>query len=99
MNVIWDRLAKVVIFLLFVAGILAVFFWYLPLIQENQRYRKDLLALDRDLAEQERLGRHLRGSIEAMQNDPKVVERLAREKLGWARTNEMIIRFENPAPR
>ncbi|MFM1768430.1 MAG: Septum formation initiator [Verrucomicrobiota bacterium] len=99
MNVIWDRLTKVVIFLFFVAGILGVFFWYLPLIQENQRYRRELLALDRDIADQERLGRQLRGSIEGMQNDPKVVERLAREKLGWARTNEMVIRFETPAPR
>ena len=99
MNVIWDRLARVVIFLLFVAGTLGVFFWSLPLIQENQRYRKDLLALERDLAEQERLGRHLRSAIEGMQNDPKVIERLAREKLGWARTNEMVVRFETAAPR
>jgi cell division protein FtsB len=99
MNVIWDRLARVVVFLLFVAGILGVFFWYLPLIQENQRYRKDLIALERDLAEQERRGRQLRNSIEAMQNDPKVIERLAREKLGWARTNEMVVRFETPASR
>jgi len=96
MNVIWDKLAKVVLFLLFLAGVLAVFFWYLPLIEQNQRYRKELLALDMRLNEQERLGRLLRGSIESMQKDPKAVERLAREKLGWAKTNEMVIRFEGP---
>lgn len=99
MNVIWDRLARLVVFLLFIAGLLGVFFWYLPLIQENQRYRKALFDLDRELVEEERRGRQLRASIEGMQNDPKVIERLAREKLGWARTNEMVIRFENPAPR
>lgn len=99
MNVIWDKLAKVVLFLLFVAGVLAVFFWYLPLIEQNQRYRKQLLALETQLAEQERWGRQLRASIESLQKDPRTVERLAREKLGWARTNEMVIRFEGPAPR
>lgn len=99
MNVIWDKLAKVVLFLLFLAGVLAVFFWYLPLIEQNQRYRKELLALETRLAEQERWGRQLRSSIESMQKDPKAVERMAREKLGWARTNEWVIRFESPAQR
>jgi cell division protein FtsB len=41
----------------------------------------------------------LRGNIDSMQNDPKTVERLAREKLGWAKTNEMVIRFEQPGRR
>src|SRR5262249_45600520 len=30
---IWDKLSKLMVFLLFVAGLLIVFFWYLPLIQ------------------------------------------------------------------
>ena len=47
----------------------------------------------------ERLGKQLSASISSLQNDPKAVERLAREKLGWARTNETVIRFEQPARR
>ena len=96
---IWDKLTKLVIFLLFLAGIGVVFFWYLPLIQQNQRIRKDILALDAQIAEEERISRALRSAIEAHQNDPKTIERLAREKLGWARTNEMVIRFEPPVRR
>jgi len=94
---IWDKLSKLMVFLLFVAGLLAVFVWYLPLIQQNQRYRKQLLTLEAKHAEEERAGRQLRSAIDALQNDPKTVERLAREKLGWGKTNEMVVRFEAPA--
>src|SRR5262245_16419790 len=95
---IWDKLSRVIIFLLFLAGLLGVFVWYLPLIKQNQRYRKDLLALETKIQEQERLSRQLRASIDAVQNDPRTVERLAREKLGLARTNETVIRFGASRP-
>jgi len=98
-NVIWDKLTRFVIFLLFIAGLLAVFFWYLPLIQQNQRYRKDILLLDAKIEEHERLGRQLKSQIDAVQNDPRTLERIAREKLGWARSNETVIRFERTATR
>ena len=91
---IWDKLSRVIIFLLFLAGLLGVFVWYLPLIKQNQRFRKELLALETKIQDQERLGRHLRVSIDAVQNDSRTIERLAREKLGLARTNETVIRFE-----
>ena len=91
---IWDKLSRVIIFLLFLAGLLGVFVWYLPLIKQNQRFRRELLALETKIQEQERLGRHLRVSIDSVQNDPRTIERLAREKLGLARTNETVIRFE-----
>lgn len=91
---VWDKLSRVVIVMLFLAGLTAVFFWYLPLIQQNQRYRKRIFELDTRILEQEKLGRQLRASIESMQTDPRMIERLARERLGWARTNETVIRFE-----
>ncbi len=96
---IWDKLTRLVVFLLFIAGLLGVFFWYLPLIQENQRYRKEIFALDSKIQEQEKLARHLKSSIDSVQNDPKTLERLAREKLGFAKTNETVIRFEAPPKR
>lgn len=96
---IWDKLAKLVLLLLFAAGVLAVFFWYLPLIEQNQRFRKRLIGLNAQVAEEERLKKQLQASIHSLQTDPKAVERLVREKLGWARTNEMVIRFESPAKR
>jgi cell division protein FtsB len=96
---IWDKLSKLVLFLFFVAGVLIVFLWYLPLIQQNQRYRKEILSLEARLAEQEKSTRQLKVSIDSLQNDPRTVERLARERLNWARTNEIVVRFEQSGKR
>ena len=96
---IWDKLSKLMLFLLFVAAVSGVFYWYLPLIQKNQRYRREIIALDAKFADQEKAGRQLKVSVDSLQNDPRTVERLAREKLSLARTNEMVVRFEQPAKR
>jgi cell division protein FtsB len=100
---IWDKLTRMVIFLVFVAGILLVAIWYLPLIKQNERYRKEILRLDNLVQKEEETGKQLRNSIDALRFDPKAVERLAREKLGYAKPGETVIRFETPqsnsAPR
>jgi len=93
---IWDKLSKLALFLLFIAGLTWVFFWYLPLIQKNQNYRKRLLVIESEIAQQEKLSREFKVNIDTVQNDPKAVERLARETLGWARTNEVVVHFEAP---
>jgi cell division protein FtsB len=100
---IWDKLTRMVIFLVFVAGILLVAIWYLPLIKQNERYRKEILRLDNLIQKEEETGKQLRTSIDALRFDPKAVERLARERLGYAKAGETVIRFETPqtnnAPR
>ncbi len=88
---IWDKLTRMVIFLLFVAGLLGVAIWYLPLIKQNERMRKQILQKSEDTA------RQLKAAIDALRYDPKAVERLARERLGYARAGETVIRFEEPA--
>jgi cell division protein FtsB len=93
---IWDKLSKLALFLVFVSAMTWVFFWYLPLIQKNQNYRKRLLELEAEIARQEKLSRQLKVNIDAVQNDPRRIERLARETLGWARTNEVVVHFEAP---
>ena len=100
---IWDKLTRVVIFLLFIAGILLVAIWYLPLIKHNERMRREILRLDTLIQKEEEASKQLRTSIDALRRDPKAVERLARERLGYAKTGEIVIRFEAPltnsAPR
>jgi len=94
---IWSKLTRVVTGLLLVAGLLALAVWYLPLIRQNERYRKDVLRLDGQIAKEEATSKELKTSIDALRNDPKSVERLAREKLGYAKQGETVIRFELPA--
>ncbi len=93
---IWDKLTKLVIFLLVVAGLLIVAVWYLPLIKQNERMRKEILRLDNRYDREKEINKQLRTSIEALQYDPKAVERLARERLGYAKPGETVIRFEEP---
>jgi cell division protein FtsB len=93
---IWDKLTRVVVFLLFVAGLLVVGIWYLPLIQQNERMRKEILRLDNRYDKEKDANKQLRTAIDALQRDPKAVERLARETLGYAKPGETVIRFEEP---
>ena len=92
---IWDKLARTIVFLLLMAALLGIAIWYFPLIQRNERMRKEIHALDADIKKAEEDNKRLKGSIEAMR-DPRTIERLAREKLSYARTGETIIRFETP---
>jgi cell division protein FtsB len=94
---IWDVLTRVVIFLLFIAGILLVAIWYLPLIKQNERMRREILRLGTLVQKEEESGKQLRNSIDALRREPKAVERLARETFGYAKTGEVVIRFEAPA--
>lgn len=95
---IWDVLTRLVVALVFVAGVVGVYFWYQPLIEKNRRYRQEILSLEAKIEAEERLSRQYRDAIESLQNDPRTVERLVRETRGYARTNETVIRFE-PAIR
>jgi len=91
---IWSKLTRLVSFLFVVAGILLVAVWYLPLIQQNERMRQEIQRLDAQIQKQDETGRQLRAASDALRYDPKAVERLARERLGYAKAGETVIRFE-----
>ena len=96
---IWGLLTKFVLFLLFIAAGVAIFFSYLPLIQQNQRMRRDILVLDNEIRSEERHKKSIKAQTDAILNDPRTVERLARERLVYARSNETIFIFEPPKTR
>lgn len=92
---IWDKLTRVVIGLLLVAGLAGIGVWYLPLIRHNERMRKEVLRLDTLVQKEAETQKQLASAIDSLRNDPKAVERLAREKLGYAKSGETVIRFED----
>ena len=98
---IWSKLTRLTVILLVVAGLLAVgmaaWHWYVPVIRQNERMRKEILRQDKQIQKEEETGRQLTAAIQAISNDPKTVERLARESLGYAKPGETVIRFESPA--
>jgi len=94
---IWSKLTKMVAWLLLLAGLLLVGVWYLPLIQQNERMQRENLRLQRELDKEKEKSKQLQADIDALRNDPKTVERLTREKLGYAKPGETVVRFEPPA--
>ena len=98
MNV-WDKLSYAVVASIVLAAVAWAFFQYLPLFQANNQLRRQIYSLDSKIQEQERLSRQLRGQIDALQNDPRTVERQARARLSFARTNETVFRFDAPPAR
>ena len=100
---IWSKLTKVVVGLVVLAFLLLIGMYYLPLIHQNERMRREILRLDAQLQKEEEKSRQLKNEIEALRNDPKTIERLTREKLGYAKPDETVVRFEpattNAPPR
>ncbi len=94
---IWSKLTKVVVGLIVLAVLLLMGRCYLPLIQQNERMRREISRLDAQLQKEEEISKQLKAEIEALRNDPKTIERLTREKLGYARPDETVVRFEPAA--
>jgi cell division protein FtsB len=91
---IWSKLTKVVVGLVVLAFLLLIGMCYLPLIHQNERMRREIMRLDAQLQKEEEKSKQLKAEIEALRNDPKTIERLTREKLGYARPDETVVRFE-----
>jgi len=93
---IWNKLTRVVVFLLLLAGLLGIGVWYLPLIRENEHKRKEIDRLDEMVRKERETKKQLDAAIDALK-DPKAVERLIRSQLLYAKPGETVIRFEEPA--
>ena len=95
---IWSKLTQAVVVLVVLAILILIGMTYLPLIRENERMRAKMDRLDAELQQQELISKQLKAEIEALGNDPKTIERLVREKLGYAKPDETVIHFDSTAP-
>jgi cell division protein FtsB len=94
---IWNKLSRLMVLLLFLAGVAGVALWYFPLIQQNERYRQRILQKKAEIRQQEQRGRQLENAIRALRTDPRTVERVVREKLGYIKPGETRIQFSSPS--
>jgi cell division protein FtsB len=93
---IWSKLTKIVVALVVLAILVLIGLCYLPLIHQNERMRAEIYRLDSKIQQEEENYRQLQAQIDALRNDPQTLERLAREKLGYAKPGETVIHFEPP---
>lgn len=91
---IWGKLTRVVIGLVVIAVLGIIWQWYLPLIKQNERMRRNLLTLDNQVQKEEATKKQMSASMETLRYDTNAVERLAREKLRYAKPGETVIVFE-----
>jgi cell division protein FtsB len=91
---IWSWLTQAVVALIAIAALLLIGMAYLPQIQKNERMRRELERLDNEVRVQKKFSEQLQMEVNSLRNDPKTVERLARERLGYARPDETVVRFE-----
>ena len=94
---IWSKLTKFVVGLVVLAVLLLIGMCYLPVIKENERMRSQILIFQTQIEKEEARSKELQAQVDALMHDPKTIERLSREKLGYAKPDETIIRFERPA--
>ena len=96
---IWSWLTQAVVALIAAAALLLIGMAYLPQIQKNERMRRELDRLESEVSKQKQISEHFQQELNALRNDPKTVERLARQSLGYAKPDETIVRFETNASR
>ena len=94
---IWSKLTKVAVGLVVLAVLLLIGMCYLPVIKQNEQYRRQLLLDQNKIDTEEARSRELQAQVNALLHDSKTVERLTREKLGYAKPDETVVRFEPPA--
>lgn len=93
---IWDKLTRVVMVCLLVAAGIGIVLWYRPVVKQNEQVRRDKLRLEKEIEREKEIDKTLSASIKALQ-DPRTIERLAREKLSYAKPGENVIHFDPPA--
>jgi cell division protein FtsB len=83
--------------LVVLAVLLLIGMCYLPVIRQNEQYRRQLLLDQNKIEKEEARSKELQAQVDALLHDSNTVERLTREKLGYAKPDEIVVRFEPPA--
>lgn len=92
---IWDSLYRLALWLLAIAAVVAVVLWYVPVVQKNEAMRRTIYQLEKQVQQEQELAKVLDARLKSLQ-DPRTVERLARERLSFAKPGELIFHFEAP---
>ncbi len=90
---IWHQLTRLMVVVIGITALTGLVYWYLPLIRTNERMRQKNLSLETEVAEREKRVVQEEAAMKLLQNDPKTIERMARQKLGFAKTGEVVIFF------
>jgi cell division protein FtsB len=102
---IWHALNRFMVFLICLAGLVFIAFWFYPEIRRSEGLNVQLKKkLDEKAAEELKNERYQR-EVRLLKNDPEYMEIIARDKLDMMKDGETIIRLDpskeaspSPAP-
>ena len=90
---IWSiiyRTACIALALLLVAAVVAAFY---PKFRKEREMQRQLERLNEEVLFDKELVQHLRTKQDKLQNDPRFLERVAREELGLSKPGETVFKF------
>ena len=90
------RIGWIALAVLIIIGVGSMF-W--PQIRQHQELQKREAALAEDIRLEEEMIKHLREQQERLRSDPRFVEKIAREELGYAKPDETIFKFVDDEPQ
>ncbi|KAB2667620.1 MAG: hypothetical protein DVB31_08005 [Verrucomicrobia bacterium] len=87
-------LNRLMLWLIGLAIVTLIVLKYVPLIYENERLRREM-QVDQDAVHRlETQVNRNQVRIEALRNDPRTIEREAREQIGLAKPDEQVVTFQ-----
>ena len=78
---------------------IAVISFFVPKIKHYQELRRQEAALEDDIRLEEELRNHLRENQERLPNDPRFLEKVAREEFGYVKPGETVFKFVDDEPQ
>ena len=90
-------LNRLMLWLIALAVAALIILKYLPLIRKNEAMRRELQERHEEVQRLETATARGQARIESLRNDPRAIEREAREQLGLARPDEQVVTFQNKA--
>ncbi len=78
---------------------MAMFQLLWPIARKKQELQQEITIVNRDINEVRLWRDYLEQQIDMLQNDPEHIERLARDKLGLVRQDEIVYQILDSTPR
>lgn len=84
------RAACVALGILLLAAVVAAFY---PKFRKERELQRQVERLNEEIQFDKELAQHLRTKQDKLQNDPRFLERVAREELGLSKPGETVFKF------
>ena len=97
MNV-WVLIYRFALTMLGILGLVALFYFFYPSVRRMQELQNQQAKLEEQNRFDAELLRHLKAKEEKLMKDPRFVEKIAREELGYAKPGETVFKFVDDEP-